>query len=291
MLELRVVIASRSLAQLLREPSWSGCIGAVFERGVQVLGPDGALLHVQGGALLASPFGLRVAGCLAPVIQASGLKAGTPATKRGPRLTLGDGLALSLEAAQAYASPPPARRPLDPAAVSLARRLLRQPAGAAGFCAVPGATIEALCEAVAARAAVPLLDVSRQLIGLGPGSTPAGDDVLVGCLKGLWLLAGRDRRLMALLTQLHTALPAELDRLTTRLSAAFIRHALDGQFAQVLDEAAHALISPTTAAAVSAALRRLLAQGETSGRDTALGLLTCLEALQRQPGRAAGGRH
>jgi hypothetical protein len=123
------------------------------------------------------------------------------------------------------------------------------------------------------------LAIGQHIIGLGPGLTPSGDDILVGCLKGLWLRAGMEQHLHTTLDLWrHTLLPTLHER-TTAVGAAFIRHALHGQFAEVLDHAAAALFAPTDPEVVAAAMARLLAQGETSGTDTALGLLLSLEAF------------
>ena len=78
---------------------------------------------------------------------------------------------------------------------------------------------------------------------------------------------------------LADALLPDLDARTTRVGAEFIRYALDGAFAEVLDQAALSLLDASHPLVVQSAVNRLLAQGETSGTDTMLGLLRCLEAL------------
>ena len=82
-----------------------------------------------------------------------------------------------------------------------------------------------------------------------------------------------------ILDRLREALLPDLDARTTRVGAEFIRYALDGAFAEILDRAALALLAPSHPQVVQSAITPLLAQGETSGTDTMLGLLTCLEAL------------
>jgi hypothetical protein len=124
-----------------------------------------------------------------------------------------------------------------------------------------------------------MLAAARRIIGLGPGLTPSGDDFLVGCLKGLWLIAPGRTWKYELLRHLRTALLPSLDDRTTRVGAEFIRGAFSGEFAEVLDLAAMALVSPVHTPTVVSAIGQLLAQGETSGTDTTHGLLTCLDAL------------
>jgi hypothetical protein len=82
-----------------------------------------------------------------------------------------------------------------------------------------------------------------------------------------------------MLDRVRDALPPELDTRTTPVGAEFIRYALDGAFAEVLDQVARSLLAAFHPPAVHSAVNRLLAQGETSGTDTLLGLLRCLEAV------------
>jgi hypothetical protein len=104
------------------------------------------------------------------------------------------------------------------------------------------------------------------LTGLGPGLTPAGDDLLCGALAGL-----------------HAASHPAADRLgdvvrrlapgrTTRLSAALLVAAADGG---VLPELASLLAAPGPEHA-AAALHRLLDVGHTSGACLAAGALLSL---------------
>jgi hypothetical protein len=139
--------------------------------------------------------------------------------------------------------------------------------------------ITAIKQALADWNSAQMLDGARHVIGLGPGLTPSGDDFLVGCLRGLWLLRTSAPEACQMFSCLRDALLPDLDARTTHVSAEFIRYALDGAFAEVLDQAALALLAPSYPAVVQSAVSHLLAQGETSGTDTMLGLLTWLEAL------------
>jgi hypothetical protein len=106
------------------------------------------------------------------------------------------------------------------------------------------------------------------LVGLGPGLTPAGDDLLAGALAGLALLggasaAGGGRLAGAILRRL----PVER---TTALSAALLGHAARGE---VADPAGALLVALGRGAAVEAAAAALLSVGHTSGTDLAHGIL------------------
>jgi hypothetical protein len=111
--------------------------------------------------------------------------------------------------------------------------------------------------------AVPGATPSTDLLGLGAGLTPSGDDLVSGYLAAL-----RARGLPA-----ADALGAEVRRLarrrTTRLSAALLAAADRGA---VVPEAAAVLRAAGGDGDVEAATRRLLALGHTSGWYLAAGL-------------------
>ena len=113
------------------------------------------------------------------------------------------------------------------------------------------------------------------LLGLGPGLTPAGDDVLAGVLvthvhlgPGLPALAARVRERAAA---------------TTALSADLLGHAAHGRAAPQVLGLLDALVG---ARPVAPALADLLAVGSTSGSDTATGVRLAARALLGRRGAA-----
>lgn len=92
-----------------------------------------------------------------------------------------------------------------------------------------------------------------RLAGLGPGLTPAGDDILCGYAAGLELFYGRDEE--------APAIAAAAAARTTSLSATLLRHAARGE----LPEPAHALLERDDRGP-------LLRFGGTSGRCLLFGL-------------------
>ncbi len=122
---------------------------------------------------------------------------------------------------------------------------------------------------------------ARSLVGLGPGLTPAGDDVLAGVLAATQLLAPAVRAddALALVTTARTV-GDEVARLatdtTTAVSAALLHHAARGQVAAPAGEVLRRLTGPGP---MAAAADRLLAVGSTSGRDLAVGLLAAGHAV------------
>lgn len=125
--------------------------------------------------------------------------------------------------------------------------------------------------------------VAERLLGLGPGLTPAGDDVLAGLLLGLRHLGGSSGA--ALAAALGAGVLPAAERRTTAISAALLRHAAGGAAADpvidVLDAVGGRL-------ALAPALRRLLAVGHTSGADLATGLLAGATVALAYAGSDAG---
>lgn len=102
----------------------------------------------------------------------------------------------------------------------------------------------------------------RSLIGVGPGLTPAGDDILVGFAAGM-AMAGCG------LDDLRAAIGDNAHR-TTDLSAAMLRDAGAGLFFEPVIGFAVAIMFGGD---VRGALARLARVGDTSGTAAALGLL------------------
>lgn len=112
------------------------------------------------------------------------------------------------------------------------------------------------------------------LIGLGPGLTPSGDDVLLGALLALDAL-----RLGAARDRLWQHCRPYLDR-TNDISRAHLEAAARGYGAATLHAALHATIAGRVVGLdrVLAALRGI---GQTSGQDGFTGALVVLHAVRR----------
>jgi len=111
-----------------------------------------------------------------------------------------------------------------------------------------------------------------ELVGRGPGLTPAGDDVLAGAL-----VAGRatgDPRLDGWRKGTEAALAR---RRTTAVSRALLHHALAGWATPELAD----FVTAACAGEADACLRRLLAIGHTSGAALASGVLHVLDTDTR----------
>jgi hypothetical protein len=112
-------------------------------------------------------------------------------------------------------------------------------------------------------------EVAARLVGLGPGLTPSGDDVLVGIEAALHALARPSAGFLALAMN-------DVEGRTTAVAATLLRHAGAGEFAERL----HALLAALLGSddeAIPAAIDRAVAWGATSGTDCLLGVLVGLD--------------
>ena len=116
----------------------------------------------------------------------------------------------------------------------------------------------------------------QRYVGLGEGSTPMGDDYIVGQLAPLWatrsILPSSARQIEGLRALLRWE---ELLTQTTLPSAQMLLSAANGQFAVPTLSVIRALPGDSESAAVSAA-GLLAAQGATSGLATLHGLFNAL---------------
>jgi hypothetical protein len=116
--------------------------------------------------------------------------------------------------------------------------------------------------------------VLRELIGLGPGLTPAGDDFMIGWLAGLTLAAQSppERKFLAAMC---TGIEA-LSRATTPISRQHLGDACGLMFSERLSAVCVAIATGASAPVVDASVDAQLAVGATSGADAAAGVLFAL---------------
>jgi hypothetical protein len=272
--------ASTGIAELLRGP--------VRPARVLLSVPAAVYVHVPGdrggdvvGVLTSDAARLPLACVLfrpsngRPLVA---LPSGAPAEVGGGRIVVGD-LAVS---AAAWWNPRPKLPSLHPALLPEGVRQLRNalygegvPHSAftlPGLPAGPGGPLAALRGAVRRADLDAALRTATRLIGLGPGLTPAGDDVMAGTIAGLVLLGHPSAERFA------AGVYALAAGRTTELSRALLRHAacgrVSGEFAAVL----HALVGERP---LMPAVNALLSTGATSGRAMALGLSTAIDLVER----------
>ena len=108
----------------------------------------------------------------------------------------------------------------------------------------------------------------RRLVGLGEGSTPSGDDMLVGVLAGLRRLAPGTPKEQGL----RDAVAVLPDKASTPLGLQMLRQAAEGRFVEPLARLAAGLGSAGAAQTLEEDIRRLGAVGARSGTDMLTGL-------------------
>ena len=273
--------ASTGVADLLRGPA----------RRARVLlsAPAAVYLHVPGEragndvvGILTSDAARLPLGCVLfrpsngrPLV---GLPTGAPAEVGGGRIVVGD---LTVSAAAWWDPRPrlPGGRPaLLPEGVRQLRNTLYGegvPHSAftlPGLPTGPGGPLAALRGAVRRADLEAALRTATRLIGLGPGLTPAGDDVMAGTVAGLVLLGHPAAERFA------TGVCSLAAGRTTELSAALLRHAAAGRVSAEYAAVLRGLVGERP---LAPAVDQLLATGATSGRALALGLYTAIDLVER----------
>jgi hypothetical protein len=193
---------------------------------------------------------------------------------------LGAQAAVSFERARLWAPPPlrgAARAHLDALRASLDGHVPQEGLG----CTILGVHNALSAHALPALEAIErwlsghaLANEAAQLVGLGPGLTPSGDDYLGGVLIGLrWL--GRGAQADSLWRWLE---PRLADR-TSAISAAHLAAAAAGEAHEALHEVLGEL-SAWQAADLLPSLARLDAVGHTSGWDALAGAVAVARSAQ-----------
>ncbi len=128
-----------------------------------------------------------------------------------------------------------------------------------------------LLDAIAANSPAAAANAARSLAGLGEGSTPAGDDYLVGVLYALRALAPAPDAACDAIAQAASPL-------TTRTSATWLRRAAAGDAIPTWNLFLSSLASGDDAT-IGERAERVLGLGHTSGRAALSGFIAALDIL------------
>lgn len=131
-----------------------------------------------------------------------------------------------------------------------------------------------LSRSVQMRDAVCALACIGQLIGLGPGLTPAGDDFVIGWLAGLTLTAATPEHISFLQSVREGMAP--LQAKTTLVSWQHLDDARALMFSERLSDVCVTIAAGGPTALLATRLDAQLAVGASSGADAAAGLLFAL---------------
>ncbi|MWA04399.1 DUF2877 domain-containing protein [Actinomadura sp. LD22] len=282
--------ASLALRPLLDPPRRAARVIAVF--------PSALYLEIRGGP---EPRVLAVVTCdavrlpNAVVVAAERREQPFRSVREGDEAVVGDGRveagALCVRVRRWW-DPTPALGPIQPAALGRGVAVLEDAFAAAGMAGGGLAGHPdplALAECCAAGDLAGAVEAAERIVGLGPGLTPSGDDILCGLLVSLRLVGGavagrRGGTAVWLADWLGAAVTADAGTRTTALAATLLHCAAAGGAG---GEIAAVLRCVAGHEPPSAAVRRLLAIGHTSGTDLAWGVLAgCRATLAlSSPGR------
>jgi hypothetical protein len=280
---------SAALKPMLAAEGFRGVVVAVHRSAFNAVGSDGRLITVASDSVGGMPDGLNVGPSFAPLEL--GISAGMTVWADAQALVVGTVLRVQLTGAETWS---PEVRPIPIAVPGLeSRRAVLGPAVAALRSGLGGGLNPALWGTLGARSVNVLagtlpgsaspMEIARAgapLIGLGPGLTPSGDDVLVGVAAALFALAdGRAGQIAAIWADLAGTR-------TTPLAASFHRHAADGEFHERLHILLAAVLAGPTSD-IGDAIRRAAAWGSTSGADTLVGVAAALDGAAVAGGRSA----
>ncbi len=246
-------------------------VHGVYRSAINLASDDGVFVTIAVERLGGLPHGILVRD--PGDFRSLGILAGMTAFLGGGRVTVGPALDIELAGARPWSATLPRLdvRPW-PDRASLVHNLASAQRPRAGLDAAPGAraALDDLGAAIAKGDRPGVVHAANRLIGLGPGLTPSGDDALAGVEAALHAashpLAG------SVAGVLH-----ELDRRTTTVSAAMLRHAVRGEAPERIHRLLAAALGPTTMG-LAEAIRDAVAWGATSGADTLAGVLVALDA-------------
>jgi len=257
----------------------AGAVHSVFARAVN-LEIRGDLWTLTGACQGELAYGIRVG---AQAFDAFGLGRGERVDVRSGFVGIGSGsrrLVVDCRAAPRWMPAVPAK-PVP----GLSQRLAVV-AGAVRHRCWPGSARLAGDVASALRDPHALGIVLPGAVGHGPGSTPAGDDVLIGVLAVL-KSAHSSAAGAAAADALGCALLPLLAG-TTDISGHLLRQALAGRFSRAVHELVAALIENAALERLTDKLQRVVETGATSGADMCVGLLAAVpEFLRIDDERAA----
>lgn len=278
---LQALSADVSLLQRMGAGGLRGQVHSVFERVVNGMSGDGGLFTLAARTLDDGPQTVRVdvAGW-----RATGVRVGDPVTGVDGSLWIGESLGVGLDAATPWQCILPAY-PCETgnlqANVAFLRAALAEHAAALreNFGPFEEAALRTVRErtqrlgnALRARRRQDAILHAQALLGLGPGLTPSGDDVLLGLFAVLHLPASPCEGWL----QGGAPVLVGAAQATNAISLAALQAAAQGRVRASIAALLHQLLHGG-GQSLHAALARVLAIGASSGGDIAAGLACGLD--------------
>jgi hypothetical protein len=119
----------------------------------------------------------------------------------------------------------------------------------------------------------------NSLIGLGPGLTPSGDDLLVGYMAGLWCTVRNRNERAQFISNLGETI-SRLSYKTNDISRTYLYHAVRGQVSSRLADLAEAICYGVEPTQLHKTAEPAMSVGQTSGMDAVTGLLMGIAAWE-----------
>ncbi|MEM3574784.1 MAG: DUF2877 domain-containing protein [Candidatus Bathyarchaeia archaeon] len=276
-----------------------GMVYSIFQNALHILTKDRRLIGVVGPRSYNMSINLKVWIPNGLMIGDLGLKPGASVRRSGDLVILGGDFSIDLRGVRIWK---PIRRPLgafDAARLSRSIAVIediaskRASSGGLGlliphrrelinneFGAIPSndpmisraaRSIANLFKAVKEGDRIGIDRSVIELIGLGPGLTPSGDDFLIGFLaSSIFGVRGNPHRLRSPIDSLRKSV-FRARASTTLLSQEFFLHAVEGDVAEPINDLIVALFDGSSR--LGSLANRVIEMGETSGMDTLLGII------------------
>ena len=122
---------------------------------------------------------------------------------------------------------------------------------------------------------------SSRLIGLGPGLTPSGDDVLAGFMAAGIFFCLAHEGLRPAVHRINSWIISKVPGRTTTHSQILLNDASRGEIVRPLGQLLQGILCGDEVLSLISLTRQVMALGESSGKDTLVGVLIGLEAFMR----------
>ncbi len=283
--------AAASLAELVAGPPQSGRVLAALRAAVYLAPDDGRVIAIEASDGIGLPNALRLRR------PAAGLDLETIAADAS--VTIGAGRVAVGDRVVAVERWGDARQSLAGVDAEVLEGRLEELDALLADVDPLGEPLGARTSALAAASdrldAAAMVAAAADLVGLGGGLTPSGDDILCGLLGGGRTFAAA-MGLAHVDDTLHdlggALIPSAAER-TTALSAALLWHAARGELARPAAALLRALVGRTP---LTPAVTAMLAVGHSSGRDLTIGIAMGARAVlsnrpvANDPGPTTGAR-
>ncbi len=291
------------VGRALRQEGWSGEVLAIHPRSCYLMDEDGAVYAVVQEGLGNGPLNLVIPAAVPQPFQS--LSTGGTITSTGDTLVFGDSLEVGMAQAQLWDPKPYLALGRDPEGLRRALDALHQtattrspegslarllpylqeedlPAPLQKVTHLPRshALMAGLAESLARRNRRGLKVIASSMAGLGPGLTPACDDLLAGVLLALALT--QEQQADAELGEIAVMLVDTAASRTHEISAAYLRAAQAGEAHERWHRLLGALAGDNPGA-IDEAAHAVMAVGETSGADMLAGFLIAMRIMHGAP--------